>query len=47
MKRIAIIFTALVFPVLLMGQTKKFEYTPKVKNKIEITNLLHDRGVRG
>ncbi|MBL7971017.1 MAG: DUF4097 family beta strand repeat protein [Prolixibacteraceae bacterium] len=40
MKRIAIIFTALVFPVLLMGQTKKFEYTPKVKNKVEITNLL-------
>lgn len=40
MKRIAIIFTALIFPVLLMGQTKKFEYTPKVKNKIEISNLL-------
>lgn len=40
MKRIAIIFTALVFPFLLMGQTKKFEYTPKVKNKVEITNLL-------
>lgn len=40
MKRIAIIFTALVFPFLLMGQTKKFEYTPKVKNKIEIVNLL-------
>ncbi len=42
MKRIAIIFTALVFPVLLMGQAKKFEYTPKVKNKIEIANLLGD-----
>ena len=40
MKRIAIIVTALVFPFLLMGQTKKFEYTPKVKNKIEISNLL-------
>lgn len=40
MKRITIIFTALIFPVLLMGQTKKFEYTPKVKGKIEITNLL-------
>ncbi len=40
MKQIAIIFTALVFPVLLMGQTKKFEYTPKVKNKVEIINLL-------
>ena len=40
MKRIAIIFTSLVFPFLLMGQSKKFEYTPKVKSKIEIKNLL-------
>ena len=40
MKRIAIIFTVLVFPFIVMGQTKKFEYTPKVKGKIEITNLL-------
>jgi hypothetical protein len=40
MKRIAIICTALVFPFLVMGQVKKFEYTPKVKNKVEITNLL-------
>lgn len=40
MKKIAIIFTVLVFPFLVMGQVKKFEYTPKVKNKIEINNLL-------
>lgn len=40
MKRIAIIFTVLVYPFLVMGQAKKFEYTPKVKNKIEISNLL-------
>jgi lia operon protein LiaG len=40
MKRIAIIFAALAFPFLMMGQTKKFEYTPKVKNKIEIANLV-------
>ncbi|MFA5329902.1 MAG: DUF4097 family beta strand repeat-containing protein [Prolixibacteraceae bacterium] len=40
MKRIAIILTALVFPILLKAEVKKFEYTPKVKNKIEITNLL-------
>ena len=39
MKRIVIIFTVLVFPNLLMGQTKKFEYTPKVKSKVEISNL--------
>lgn len=29
----------LVFPVMVMGQIKKFEYTPKVRNKIEIRNL--------
>ena len=40
MKRIAIICAGIVFPFLMMGQPKKIEYTPKVKNKIEITNLL-------
>ncbi|HEY3369976.1 MAG TPA: hypothetical protein VGK10_03955 [Prolixibacteraceae bacterium] len=40
MKKIAIICTALVFPFLVMGQVKKFEYTPKVKNKVEITNVM-------
>jgi hypothetical protein len=40
MKRIAIIITAFIFPFVVVGQTKKFEYTPKVKGKIEITNLL-------
>jgi hypothetical protein len=40
MKRIATIITALAIPFVMMGQTKKFEYTPKVKGKIEITNLL-------
>lgn len=40
MKRLAIITAIFVFPALVMGQTKKFEYTPKVKNKIEITNFL-------
>ena len=40
MKRIDILFTMLVFPLLCMGQVKKYEYTPKVKNKIEIKNLL-------
>lgn len=40
MKRLAIIAAILVFPVLVMGQMKKFEYTPKVKNKVEIYNLL-------
>lgn len=40
MKRILTIIAAFVIPVVMMGQTKKFEYTPKVKGKIEITNLL-------
>ncbi len=40
MKRILTIIAAFAIPVVMMGQTKKFEYTPKVKGKIEITNLL-------
>lgn len=40
MKRIAIIFTVIVFPFLVTGQVKKFEYTPKVKNKVKITNMV-------
>jgi lia operon protein LiaG len=40
MKKKVILLAAIVFPVLVMGQSKKFEYTPKVKNKIEIKNLL-------
>lgn len=40
MKRILTIIAALAIPFAMMGQTKKFEYTPKVKGKIEITNLL-------
>ena len=40
MKRILTIIAAFAIPVVMMGQTKKFEFTPKVKGKIEITNLL-------
>lgn len=40
MKRIVNLLAIAVFPFLAMGQTKKFEYTPKVKNKVEISNLL-------
>ena len=40
MKRIVYLLAIAVFPFLAMGQTKKFEYTPKVKNKVEISNLL-------
>ena len=40
MKRIVTIIAAFAIPIVMMGQTKKFEYTPKVKGKVEITNLL-------
>ncbi len=41
MKRIAfILLVVFVFPAIVMGQMKKYEYTPKVKNKVEINNLL-------
>lgn len=40
MKRIITIIAACAVPVVMMGQTKKFEYSPKVKSKVEITNLL-------
>jgi len=40
MKRKIIVIAAFVFPMLALGQMKKYEYTPKVKNKLEIKNLL-------
>lgn len=40
MKRTIIILAAFVFPLIGLGQMKKYEYTPKVKNKVEIRNLL-------
>jgi predicted membrane protein len=40
MKRVIIVIAAFVFPLIGMGQMKKYEYTPKVKNKVEIRNLL-------
>lgn len=40
MKRILTIITAFAIPIVMMGQIKKIEYTPKVKGKVEITNLL-------
>jgi DUF4097 and DUF4098 domain-containing protein YvlB len=40
MKRLVIVIAAFVFPLIGLGQTKKYEYTPKVKNKVEIRNLL-------
>ena len=40
MKRLTIILALFVLPVLCFGQEKKFEYFPKVGNKVEIKNLL-------
>jgi hypothetical protein len=40
MKRIAFILAVFALPIIAMGQMKKFEYSPKVKNKVEIRNLL-------
>lgn len=40
MKRVIIVIAAFVFPLIGLGQMKKYEYTPKVKNKVEIKNLL-------
>ncbi|MBL7969723.1 MAG: hypothetical protein JNK09_22165 [Prolixibacteraceae bacterium] len=40
MKRLIIVIAAFVFPLIGLAQSKKFEYTPKVKNKVEIKNLL-------
>lgn len=46
MKKFTLIVAVLVFPFLLAGQTKKFEYTPKVKNKVEITNLMGEISIQ-
>lgn len=40
MKRISVIVFTLVLPFLVRAEVKKFEYAPKVKNKVEITNLM-------
>lgn len=40
MKRNVIVVILLVLPMALWAQPKKFDYTPKVKNKVEIKNVL-------
>ena len=42
MKRLTIILACLVLPVICMAQAKKYEYTPKAGNKVEIKNLMGD-----
>ena len=40
MKRVTILMTVFVLPFLVFGQGNRFENTPKVKNRVEIQNLL-------
>lgn len=40
MKNIVIVIAVIVLPMITLGQMKKYEYTPKTKNKVEIHNLL-------
>lgn len=40
MKKVTILIAIFIVPLLLLGQGKKYEYTPKVKNRVEIVNLL-------
>lgn len=42
MKSIVIVIAAIVLPMITLGQVKKYEFTPKAKNKVEIHNLLGD-----
>lgn len=40
MKRVIYVTAALIFPLLTFAQGNKYEYTPKVKNRVEIVNVL-------
>lgn len=40
MKRVIYVVAALIFPMLTFAQGNKYEYTPKVKNRVEIVNVL-------
>jgi len=42
MKKPAILIAAFMFPLIAFSQGNKFEYTPKVKNRVDIVNLLGD-----
>lgn len=46
MKRIIFLAFVFLFPGLLFAQERKYEYTPKVKNRIEIVNLLGEISLR-
>lgn len=46
MKRVIYLAAALIFPLLTFAQGNKYEYTPKVKNRVEIVNVLGEITLR-
>ncbi len=46
MKRVILLVIVFISPLLIFGQGKKFEYTPKVKNQVQIINLLGEVSVK-
>lgn len=46
MKKVLLLIAVFVFPLVTMSQEKKFEYTPKVKNRIEIKDLLGEISIK-
>ena len=46
MKKVTFLIAVFIIPLISFSQEKKFEYTPKVKNRVEITNLLGEISLR-
>jgi DUF4097 and DUF4098 domain-containing protein YvlB len=46
MKKAAILIAVIVFPLFVKSQENKFEYTPKVKKRVEIKNLLGEISIK-
>ena len=40
MNKVTILIAVFIIPLISFSQENKYEYTPKVKNRVEITNLL-------
>lgn len=40
MKKVTFLLAIFIIPLISLSQENKFEYTPKVKNRVEIVNLL-------
>jgi hypothetical protein len=46
MNKVTFLIAVFIIPLVSFSQEKKFEYTPKVKNRVEITNLLGEISLR-